>query len=271
MDIRFSISVRGFGMKGAITKEGWPYKLACDGFDLLNSKLGEETLNDIAVSYVKEHCVVSTFSDAESFVFDCICNRRRKEFEHPLRVDLRDKYEVGVFRTSKEYCIDNKYILFNQTQLEEWDTTGVHLWDLEFLVIPSRDSTGKINEIGFRLLNTSLVHDAFKWLFMFGQQATFGLQLCDMSKPIIAVEGAFDWIALAESGYKNIIGLGSAFISQRQKEYVKGKELVMCLDQDSFGLSQRVKYNKYCFFKPDAKDPFEAFCNYGRVDLIEVS
>ena len=98
---------------------------------------------------------------------------------------------------------------FNEPELTFWSNTGTDLWGLQFLVVPSRDRNGEINEIGFRLLNQEKVKEAFKWLFPYGQQATFGLHLCDTDEQLLLVEGFQDMIAFRESGYNNVVGLGS--------------------------------------------------------------
>lgn len=256
-------------MLGAYTAEGWPYKLACDGLDLSRSKVGEQVLNHIALEYIEQHGTVGPDFDAETFIRDCVSDRRANEPEHKLNIYLRDKYEVGQFVVAAEGRGD-RYALFNSEELRTWEATGVNLLGLRFLVVPSRDQDGRINEIGLRLLDTSLVYDAFKWLFPFGQQATFGLDKCD-GRPIVCVEGAFDQIAFAESGVQNVVGLGSIFLTKGHQKYLAGRQLTMCLDQDRFGLSQRANYASYCFYRPEGKDPFDVFLQHGRVELVEVA
>jgi len=253
----------------------YEYKLACDGFDLKQKPAMQDRLNSLAINYIDRHCLLSNFLEVEHFISQCIADRRKAEPDHCLPITLRDKYEVGKFTVSLDNCFNNDYILFNKEQLEFWkeaSEVGTDLIGLEFLVIASRDWTGKINELGFRILDKNRVRSAFKWLFPYGQQATFGLNFCDPNKQLILCEGAWDYIALRESDYSNIVGLGSLKLTDRHKKELRTENYGFCLDGDYWGLESEIDKGKQVYlFIPEAKDPFDAFIQHGKIKLIKVS
>lgn len=258
-------------MFNAYTKEGYDYKLSCDGYDLSKTLIGQKYLNEFALSYVNTHCVIKTPTfDVEEFILRCMKSRQENEFEHTLPLDIRDKYQVGFFETSLQNCFDSDYILFNKEQLEFWCAAELDLWGIKFMVIPSRDKHGIVNELGFRILNPEKVNNAFKWLFPFGQQGTFGLDTCDLSKPITVVEGALDYIALRECGHLNTISLGSIELCDNQEKELAGLSLDYCFDADPFGRLYMID-KKPCFFAPDGEDPYAAWIKHGWVKLVHVA
>lgn len=255
-------------MLGALaSRESWMYKSVFDGADFARSKVGKEFLNWLMLEYINEHCTLKGELDLEAFVYSCVQVRKCNEPTHKLPIKLRDKYEIGLFVTSPGNCFNSNYILFNQEQLEFWDGGGISTWDIPFLVCPSRDREGHINEIGFRVLDTARVLNAFKWLFLRGGQATYGLQNL-AGRSAVLVEGCFDQIAFAESGVPNVVGLGSVFFNEGHRLYLGDLDQTFCLDQDRFGIAQRKEHTKYCFFAPEAKDPFDAWSSSGYVKLV---
>lgn len=253
-----------------LDKIAFDYKLACDGWDLYQKPIGE-LLNLFAVAYVKRHCRIETFNDIEQFVIETTSDREKAPNFRGLSTGLVDKYEVGYFETSVGSCFDSDYILFNKEQLQFWETVGVHLFGLKFMVCPSRNKEGTINEIGFRLLNQEQVNNAFKWLFVFGQQGTFGLHLCDISKKLLLCEGFLDMIAFRESGYSNTVGLGSVTLTKGHEEQLAGYKWIFCQDMDSFGMfSRKDDLDKTCFYYPQGKDPYEVWKDNGWVKVIVI-
>ena len=246
------------------------YKVTFDGLDYCKSALGEEFANPALVNWCNKHNLVTDMSWAESFVRSCVMDRRRREPLHPLTIAHRDEWEIGLYTTSLFNCWDNDYVLFNRYALELWDTE-INPWDIPFLVCPSRDRDGIINEIGFRVLDTERVKEAFKWLFCCGQQATYGLHRTQ-TKQLTMVEGCFDSIAFHASGDTEVVGLGSVRMTEGHTRQLAGYELSECWDQDTFGIAQRDKSTlPYKFFAPAGKDPFEAYCKNGSVKLISVA
>ena len=129
--------------------DSFDYKLACDGYDLSNQFDGH-LLNELAIKYANKHCKIDCLPNAEEFIASCIHKRQQLNITpRDIPVELCDKYEVGYFETSIESCFNSPYILFNEPELTFWSNTGTDLWGLQFLVVPSRDRNGEINEIGF--------------------------------------------------------------------------------------------------------------------------
>lgn len=246
------------------------YKLACDGYDLLKTPIGQAVINNYGRKYVSNCCVMQEFPIKEDFIKDCIVDRQGRSLRG-LSPYLCDKYEVGYFQTSVETVLDSKYILFNKKMLQFWKESGVDLFGLEFMVVPSRGWDGQINEIGFRLLNMERVNHAFKWLFPYGQRATFGLNLCSSEQSLLLCEGFLDMVAFRESGYTNSVGLGSAIVTEAHKQELKNDNCIMCNDMDTVGMAMRRNNPKsFCFYSPNGKDPYEVWMKYGVVKPVFV-
>lgn len=252
-----------------MTPRAYQYKLALDGLDFSQSQLGQACLNDLMVSQVQNVGLIDV-SGLQSFIDSCVIERRKAEPTHPLPLAWRDKYQVGLFSLSPDSCFNSPYVLFNRDWLSIWHDDVSPMWGLQFLVVPSYNHDGVLNEIGFRILDTNAVDSAFKWLFANGQQATFGLQNCDTDKPLTLVEGAWDYMALNECGATNVVGLGSVFVTERHHAQLGSRVYRTCFDQDSFGIAQRAGPSSYCFFVPEGKDPFETYLQHGAVRLLDV-
>ena len=258
-------------MISAYTKEGYDYKLACDGFDLSRTHFGRIVLNTLAKEYTQTHCLVSDLPGKEELQAFFLESRRKGEPEHPFPLSLRDKYEIGSFAVSKDNCFDTDYVLFNRKQLEFWHEAGTSLYGLEFLTCVSRGYDGEINNFGFRILDPGKVHGGFKWLFPMGQSATFGLHLVTDSKKLLLCEGAFDAYAFLESGVSNVVGLGAVKLSAGHRRILgQGtiRSATLCQDMDSFGLQSRTLKRKTCFYAPEGKDPFDVYLQHGHVKPI---
>lgn len=254
------------------TKE-FDFKFACDSYDLMQRGVGKELLSGaMGEDYAKKHCKVNSIPYERSFINKCVSARKKASvLPRELTEDLCRKYHVGYFKTSPENCFDSDYILFNKEQLSFWKSVDVNLWGLEFMVIPSFDREWRVNDIAFRILNPEKVNYAFKWLFAFGQQATFGLQLTDPSKPLLLCEGFQDMVALRESKYLQAVGLGSVEITNRHKKQLNTENYVFCQDMDEHGMRIRKgDMARTCFYSPPGKDPYEVFLKHGKVDIIEI-
>jgi DNA primase len=77
-------------------------------------------------------------------------------------------------------------------------------------------------------------------------------------------------LAFRESGYTNAVGLGSAKITEAHLQQLKTDNYIFCQDMDRFGMSQRTDLSRTCFFKPEGKDPYEAWQKHGRVDIVKI-
>lgn len=239
-------------------------KVCFDGLDFLESPLGEATANPYLAAEIRKRFPKDPSDfDAEAFISSCIASRRRAEPDHAVPTSLRDQYELGIFSTDRD-APDYPYALFDKDWLSLWGAPSV-----KFIVVPSRDREGKINDIGFRTLDLTQVHNAFKWTFMYGQQATFGLNRATDLQALTLVEGAWDQLAFEQSSVPNTIGLGSPRITNLHKKQLAGTKYCTCWDNDVWGLASR-KGQSTKFFIPDAKDPFEAWIQSGSVRLLDV-
>ena len=263
--------------KTYIDQTAFRYKLAYDGIDLISKPLGDSVIGSYGKNYIKKHCRLE-FSrrQAEFFIQTCIEERKHsKDIDfRGLSQDLCDKYEVGLLTVSKQNCIAGvEYVLFNEEQLIFWDKAGVGIFDVQFMVVPSRGWDGQINEIGFRVLNTKQVHDGFKWLFPIGQQATFGLHKCNPNARLVFCEGFLDYVAFSESEYRNIVGLGSVEITSNHLRQIGKCDFAICLDMDRYGFlkaSEFIDQSRACFYSPEGKDPYEVYQKHGKVHLVNI-
>jgi len=151
-----------------------------------------------------------------------------------------------------------------------WHSEEHPIYGIDLLVIPSRDRCGKINDIGFRVLDTHKVLNAVKWVFMFGQRATFGLNRVNDFSKVVLVEGAMDQVAFEQSGVENTVGIGAVRLTEGHKEELHGCEYGVCWDNDTIGIMERAGHKKVYFFDSDKKDPFDAWIENGTVNLVEV-
>lgn len=239
--------------------EAFDMKICFDGADLLKSRIGKALCNRYLAKEIRK--VRKGLPDLELFVADAVKRRQKKEPDHLLPVKLRDEYEVGIFTTGETYGYN--HAVFNKEWLELW---GPRSLGVEFLVVPSRDRNGVINDVGLRVLSTASVLEAFKWIFLCGQQSTFGLHKAT-SKELVVVEGAWDQIAFEQSNIPNVVGLGSVTVTKGHAKQLEGYTYKECWDQDRHGLARR-DINNCCFYSPAGKDPFDAWLTNGQLKLI---
>lgn len=245
------------------------YKIACDGNDLVG-KFDGNILNESTESYAKQFTIVDIPENIEQFVLDTVTYRKQLGINpRELSNELCDKYEVGLF-CAKDFVDKmpkSHYVLFNERVIEFWKAKAVVLDTVLFMTCVSRDATGQINGMGFRVLDQDQVLRAFKWLFPFGQACTFGLHLCDANAEIVACEGFLDMIAFQECGY-NAVGLGSAVVTEEHAERL-GDNWIFCGDFDKFGVENRQKTNNSVYYDPIGKDPYEVWKEHGYINLIK--
>jgi DNA primase len=187
-----------------------------------------------------------------------------------IGLELARKYEIGFFSLDRFRNYDfgtlSPFYLFNFEELEycqyqlKQNGLEVELEKAEYLVCVSRDKTGKINNLGFRVLEPVLESKVAKWIFSHGRQATFGLH--DIEDRAIVVEGFFDSLALWECGYP-AVGLGSVAVSPFHWEFLKNLQLSFLLDNDETGrnssMDLKAKGHKILKLNSTAKDPFDAW------------
>lgn len=213
-------------------KQSMLYKILFDGSDFLTNEVGSMIIPDMLKEYIISLTTSEIYDNVHEFLDYCPSANYIGQ--------LSDKYKVRLYRTSwasdKNNPWNNKqYILFNPKQLQNLD--------IEFYVCPSFDEDGNV-DIGFRVVDVNSVHNAFKWLFMQGNNMIYGRDTVNVNKPCYIVEGFRDYVALKESGY-NVIGLGSVYISEKQKQYINTlAEPILLLDNDKFGLQQTLNYSK---------------------------
>jgi hypothetical protein len=197
-----------------------------------------------------------------------------------IGLELARKYEIGFYSYEALRGFDFKslsnFYLFNEEELEfcqhKFRKLGleVDLKTSEYLVCVSRDKTGKINNLGFRVLNPLLETQVAKWLFSHGRQATFGLQ--NIEDRAIIVEGFFDSLALWECGYP-AVGLGSAGVSPAHLEFLKNLRLSFLMDSDETGtnVSKELMTQGHRVLKLNSieKDPFEAWIKTKTLNFTE--
>lgn len=181
--------------------------------------------------------------------------------------ELVSKYGITSWKWEPhEYNTWAKYFPFNKEELE-LATFKLNRLEIpcdmvkaETLVIPSYDRNGVLNNLVFRFIDQDIESICAKWLFSHGRQATFGLEKLDPSKPVYIVEGFFDYVAMSEMGYQ-VVGLGSAFISDAHWKFLEGLEVVFLLDSDDVGYrySEELKRqgNQVKFLENSHKDPYE--------------
>lgn len=245
------------------TTEAMQYKIACDGYDLID-KFDGILINEYSKKYAQTCTRVTIPNNIEEFITKAI-EYRGDRTPRDIPDNLCNKYEVGMFKPKDFYGIlDTNYVLFNEKVIEFWKQRNVFLEDLEFMVAVSRDKDGVCNGLGLRLLELDNAKRAFKWLFPFGQNCTFGYHLTN-NEQLILCEGFQDMIAFRETGY-NAIGLGSAVVTDEHKERIT-EDYVFCGDMDKFGMELREADNNTVYYEPQGKDPYEVFLKHGYVNI----
>jgi len=198
-------------------------------------------------------------------------------------LELCPKYEVGCFcyNDFKNYDFGSasRYWLFDPERLDYLNCVlkdlNIHtdLKSVMYIVIPSYDSAGRLNNMAFRVTDSYIESNIFKWLFSHGRQATFGLQDCEPDKPITIVEGFFDYVACIESGMVNIVGLGAAAISPWHSKLIQkvSKDVYTLFDNDITGSTHAtedvdgLKILGSINLADNYKDPFDCWVATGSV------
>lgn len=263
-------------------KQAFWYKIACDGQDLIDKlDFSGGHFDETLWRLYAENTRVPVIENAAGFIAHCRnnakCESARKQVEPRIPSELWEKYELGIFEVASTTEFEQKWVLLNQANISWWEEHySVTLSGLKFLVVPSRGWDGEINEIGFRVANTDLVHKAFKWLFPYGNKATFGLHRCDRGRELLVVEGFHDYLAMSESGVSQVVGIGSVHILDHHMK-VLGNNIVWCPDMDKGGVYSIRQYKEEdgsrriaLYNGQHGQDPFDVWLATGSVYPIYV-
>ena len=160
-------------------------------------------------------------------------------------------------------------IVFSISSLILFSTSSIKFW-----VCPSFDEKGNCDGIGFRIVDSNSVKNAYKWIVLQGNNIIYGKDSVDINKDCYIVEGFRDFIALKELGY-NVIGLGSVIISKLQEKYINQlKSPILLLDNDNFGLKKSIQYkDKYrvaTLVNSKQKDAYDAWTKEGKINISEI-
>lgn len=180
------------------------------------------------------------------------------------------KYEIFEYNpldSKNDFKSLNNYFMFNDDYFNEYNNLlkfydkNIESLYTEYTVFVSRDLNNKINNISFRTPNTYIQNNVFKYLFSFGNCATFGLNFVPNIENVILTEGVFDMIAGQTLGY-NVIGLGSTKISTRHLSYMEPiKNKFLLLDSDIDADDKRIEGIEMLSLPNMYKDPYEYYIN----------
>ena len=262
-------------MLKTLDKTGVFLKTMFDGYDFIQTEVGRRILQKSNIQFILETSYVNKIYDnALRFLEQCMNSN-----EAYIPAELMSKYKCGLYNTKDSNNLQNvwnnkSYILFAPNKLAQVkELTGVE--NLEFYVCPAFNENGDVEGIGFRIKDPSKVQNAFKWLFMQGNNLIYGKDYVDNEKECYVVEGFRDYVALRECGY-NVIGLGSVFISPKQKEYLdRLKQPILLLDNDKFGLQQTLGFAKEfriaTLVGTKEKDAYDAWITDGKLNILEIA
>lgn len=181
------------------------------------------------------------------------------------------KWEPHQFSTWARYFPFNREAMLVASVILAKLNFVVDLSQEEFIICPSYDRQGNLNNLVFRFISDNIVFYMSKWLFSHGRQATFGLHKVDPSQPVFIVEGFYDHVACDLMGIQSV-GLGSAFISYDHYRFLEGLDLIFLLDSDETGrrYSQRLaaEGNRVLFLSDEFKDPWEYYQNGKELKFI---
>lgn len=244
-------------------------KVSFDGYDFINCELGRLLVPTHIDKFIKKY-TYAQYSDMDSFIQYCKNNYKRNKIDY-IPSYLMDKYNVGIYSLQDSEDINNPwrnrdYVLMNPKRLKSIYKFCNVTPQTMFWVCPGT------NGIGFRIMDTTQVENAFKWLFPGGNNIIYGNP--DKSKPCYIVEGFRDYVALNECGY-NVIGLGSVQISQSQKGFIDTLcEPILLLDNDNYGLKKALQYKKdyriATLVKTTYKDAYDTWINKQPLNIIEI-
>ena len=188
-----------------------------------------------------------------------------------------EKYHCGLYSLDSVFDNNNpwkdkSYVLFNTGIISQLKK-NIELDDIKFWVCPAYNEIGQVEAIGFRVVDINTVRKCFKWIFTCGNNIIYGKEHVDKNKTVYVVEGYRDYIALNESGY-NCIGLGSVFISEKQKQYIDTLDPIILLDNDSFGLKKTMQYkDKYriaTLIGTEEKDAWDTYSKGIPIKIAEI-
>lgn len=266
-------------MLSNLDRDGIFLKILFDGYDFIQSEIGSILVPDrFRESIFEKTFVAELYPEINEFIEYCQENYRKNDLKSYIPKHLMNKYRVGIYQITDCYdynnpCKDKKFILFNSQEInncsKKFDLNSIKFW-----VCPSFDAKDNCNGIGFRIVNSKSVKNAFKWIFMQGNNIIYGKDSVDINKDCYIVEGFRDYIALKELGY-NVIGLGSVIISKLQERYINQlKSPILLLDNDNFGLKKSIQYkDKYriaTLINSKQKDAYDAWIKEGKINISEI-
>lgn len=246
-------------------------KIYFDGHDFLQTDFGQMLVPKDMHPIIDSITYLEELYKPDEFVQYC------KSEGNYILPSLMDKYNVGSYKLSQcnhkdNPCRNTDYILFNKFQIQKMFSHKVS--DLDFWVCPAYNEDGHVEDIGFRIKDTSKVNNAFKWLFPRGNNIIYGKNTVNKDEKCYVVEGFRDYVALNESGY-NCIGLGSVFLSDKQKQYINTlKEPILLLDNDKFGRQQALEFSKdyrvATLIGTEEKDAYDAYKKGLTLNIVEI-
>lgn len=253
---------------------GLTCKMFFDGYDFMTTDFGRIIVHETIREPLKNLTYMEElYSGANDFIEYC-----KSDNVDYIHKELNEKYGVGEYRLTQCNHIENpwnnkEYILFNKKQI--YGLFIKNLPDLEFYVCPAYNEMGEVEDIGFRIKNPELVHKSFKWLFPKGNNIIYGKDYVNKEETCYVVEGFRDYVALRECGY-NCIGLGSVYLSNKQKEYISTlKDPIMLLDNDSFGRIQTMEfsknYNVATLIRTPYKDAWDTYTNDIPIKITKIN
>lgn len=259
-----------------LDKTGVFLKTMFDGYDFIQTETGRQVLQKSNIGFIIDTTYVpKLYTHANQFLEYCM----KQDKETYIKPELVSKYMCGLYNTKNANDLNNiwnnkSYILFAPNKLAQVkELTGIE--NIEFYVCPAFDENGDVEGIGFRIKDPNKVHNAFKWIFLQGNNLIYGKDYVDKEKECYVVEGFRDYVALRECGY-NVVGLGSVFISPKQKEYLDTlKNPILLLDNDKFGLQQTLGFTKEfrvaTLVGTKEKDAYDAWIKDNEINIIEIA
>ena len=256
-----------------LDKVGITLKIIFDGYDFIQSDIGKMLVTENKIPHIIRTTFLPTlYEGVEEFLAYCKYNGNGY-----LPNELMEKYHCGLYSLDSVFDNNNpwkdkSYVLFNTGIISQLKK-NIELDDIKFWVCPAYNEIGQVEAIGFRVVDINTVRKCFKWIFTCGNNIIYGKEHVDKNKTVYVVEGYRDYIALNESGY-NCIGLGSVFISEKQKQYIDTLDPIILLDNDSFGLKKTMQYkDKYriaTLIGTEEKDAWDTYSKGIPIKIAEI-
>lgn len=256
-----------------LDKVGITLKIIFDGYDFIQSDIGKMLVTENKIPHIIRTTFLPTlYEGVEEFLAYCKYNG-----DGYLPNKLMEKYHCGLYSLDSVFDNNNpwkdkSYVLFNPSIISQLKK-NIELDDIKFWVCPAYNEIGQVEAIGFRVVDINTVRKCFKWIFTCGNNIIYGKEHIDKNKTVYVVEGFRDYIALKECGY-NVIGLGSVFISEKQKQYIDTLDPIILLDNDKFGIQKSLQYSE--FYKTailtgtEHKDAYDAFINGDEIKICQI-